>query len=61
MTQTAMKSICLTYRKTRGSEFLGKLVRSHKSEMPDFDEKYKELGEDIHFLMVNLTDGSGNS
>lgn len=27
-------------------------------EMPDFDEKYKELGEEIHFLMVNMTDGS---
>jgi len=29
-----------------------------KSEMPDFDEKYQEYGEEIHFLMVNLTDGS---
>lgn len=27
-------------------------------EMPDFDEKYKELGEKVHFLMVNMTDGS---
>lgn len=27
-------------------------------EMPDFDEKYKELGDEIHFLMVNMTDGS---
>ena len=27
-------------------------------EMPDFDEKYKELGEEVHFLMVNVTDGS---
>lgn len=27
-------------------------------EMPDFDEKYKELGEDIYFLMVNMTDGA---
>lgn len=26
-------------------------------EMPDFDEKYKELGEDVNFLMVNITDG----
>ena len=26
-------------------------------EMPDFDEKYKELGEEINFLMVNITDG----
>ena len=27
-------------------------------EMPDFHEKYLELGEDVHFLMVNMTDGS---
>jgi len=26
-------------------------------EMPDFDEAYKEYGEEIHFLMVNMTDG----
>lgn len=29
-----------------------------KSEMPDFEEKYKEYGDTIQFLMVNLTDGS---
>ncbi len=29
-----------------------------KSEMPDFEEKYQAYGEQIHFLMVNLTDGS---
>ena len=29
-----------------------------KSEMPDFNEAYATYGEDIHFLMVNLTDGS---
>lgn len=27
-------------------------------EMPHFNEKYDELGEEIHFLMVNVTDGS---
>lgn len=27
-------------------------------EMPDFHEKYLELGEDLHFLMINMTDGS---
>ena len=26
-------------------------------EMPDFEEKYLAYKEDIHFLMVNLTDG----
>ena len=26
-------------------------------EMPDFHEKYLELGEEIHFLMVNMTTG----
>ncbi len=29
-----------------------------KQEMPDFNTTYGELGEEIHFLMVNLTDGS---
>ena len=28
-----------------------------KMEMPDFEEKYKELGENVQFLMINLTDG----
>ena len=28
-----------------------------QSEMPDFNEKYAELGDDIHFVMVNMTDG----
>lgn len=27
-------------------------------EMPDFEDKYRELGEDVQFLMVNMTDGS---
>ena len=29
-----------------------------KMEMPDFDEKYQQYGDQIHFVMVNLTDGS---
>lgn len=29
-----------------------------KSEMPDFDEAYGQIGEDVQFLMVNMTDGS---
>lgn len=28
-----------------------------KMEMPDFDEKYREMGEDVQFLMINMTDG----
>lgn len=27
-------------------------------EMPDFEEKYRELGSEVNFLMVNMTDGS---
>ena len=27
-------------------------------EMPDFQEKYLELGEEVSFLMINMTDGS---
>ena len=29
-----------------------------QSEMPDFDEAHEKLGEDVQFLMVNMTDGS---
>ena len=28
-----------------------------QKEMPDFNEAYSELGEDIHFLMINVTTG----
>ena len=28
-----------------------------KREMPDFNEKYLEFKDEIHFVMVNLTDG----
>lgn len=29
-----------------------------KAEMPDFEKMYKECGEDIEFMMVNMTDGN---
>ena len=29
-----------------------------QKEMPDFHEKYLELGEEVQFLMLNMTDGS---
>lgn len=29
-----------------------------KSEMPDFNEKYLEFGDEVNFLIVNMTDGS---
>ena len=29
-----------------------------KEEMPDFNEKYLELGDRVQFMMVNMTDGS---
>ena len=28
-----------------------------KRELPHFEEAYQELGEDVHFLMINLTNG----
>ena len=48
------------------SDFVGKPVVLNfwaswcppcKGEMPDFDEAYRELGENVTFLMVNMTDG----
>lgn len=50
----------------RLSDFLGKPVVLNfwaswcgpcQSEMPDFDEVHGRLGEEIQFLMVNVTDG----
>ena len=32
-----------------------------KAEMPDFEEAYQEYGEQIQFMMVNLTDGSAET
>lgn len=29
-----------------------------KHEMPDFNEKYLELGSEVQFIMINLTDGT---
>lgn len=29
-----------------------------RMEMPEFDEVYKARGEEVHFLMVNMTDGN---
>jgi thiol-disulfide isomerase/thioredoxin len=29
-----------------------------KMEMPDFEEAYRELGDDVVFMIVNLTDGT---
>lgn len=49
------------------SDYLGKPVVINfwaswcgpcKLEMPDFEEIYKEMGDEIQFMMINLTDGS---
>lgn len=49
------------------SDFVGKPVVVNfwaswcgpcQMEMPDFDEKFKEYGEEVQFLMINMTDGA---
>lgn len=52
------------------SDFVGKPVVLNfwaswcgpcKNEMPDFDEVYKQYGDDVVFLMVNITDGTNET
>lgn len=54
-------------KEVRLSDYIGKPIvlnfwaswcKPCRMEMPDFNEKYLELGEKIVFLMINMTDGS---
>ena len=60
----------LSGREHKLSEFVGKPIVLNfwaswcgpcKSEMPDFQKAYETYGDRIHFVMVNLTDGSGET
>lgn len=53
-------------KKVKLSDYVGKPIVLNfwaswcgpcKSEMPDFNEAYKEYSEEVHFLMINMTDG----
>ena len=52
------RSICPTTPKPVVLNFWSSRCGPCQTEMPDFHEAYLELGQDLHFLMVNVTDGS---
>ena len=54
-------------REVKLSDFRGKPVVVNfwatwcgycKSQMPAFEEVYREMGHEVHFLMINMTDGT---
>jgi thiol-disulfide isomerase/thioredoxin len=60
----------LSGREHKLSEFVGKPIVLNfwaswcgpcRSEMPDFQKAYETYGDRIHFVMVNLTDGSSET
>lgn len=71
-TQAASQAPEFTFYDAEGtahtmSEFRGKPVLLNfwaswcgpcKSEMPEFQNYYEKYGEDVHFVIVNLTDGA---